>query len=112
MTANSRSRFELKKVSEAERCVEMFGEHRCSLKQGHFGKHKCFDDCSVCWTDAGKARVLLERAEADEALEAERLVLVKELGLREDDWASVQELRLEVKRRKVGDLMCDSAAKL
>ena len=50
--------------TEAERCTEMFDEHQCSLKQGHFGKHKCFDNCSVGWTPQGKARVLKERAEA------------------------------------------------
>lgn len=50
--------------TEAERCVESFDEHRCSLKQGHRTKHHCFDLCSVAWTDGGKERVLRERAEA------------------------------------------------
>jgi len=51
----------------AERCEAMFDEHRCSKPKGHWGKHFCTDDCvSVGWTDAGKARVLRERAEAQQ----------------------------------------------
>ena len=52
--------------TDAERCSEMFDEYRCSLISGHRTKHGCFDDCAVTWTDAGKARVLRERAEAKE----------------------------------------------
>lgn len=54
-------------VTETERCIETFddkdGVFRCSKKQGHFGKHHCVDNLvSVAWTDAGKRRVLQERA--------------------------------------------------
>jgi hypothetical protein len=56
----------MKKVLEAERCTETFDGHRCNLRQGHWGKHHCTDDfVSVAWTDAGKKRVLQERAGAE-----------------------------------------------
>ena len=57
----------MKKAKSTERCTETFDAHRCSKLLGHHGKHLCLDDCWVGWTDAGKARVLAERATAQSA---------------------------------------------
>jgi hypothetical protein len=51
-----------------ERCGEVFDDAVCKKSKGHFGKHEAGEESGwVCWTDAGKARVLAERAQAQSA---------------------------------------------
>lgn len=60
----------MKHAKLVEKCLEQFDDNACQLTKGHYGKHRDNRDRSVSWTDAGKARVLAERAsEKQQAVE-------------------------------------------
>jgi hypothetical protein len=50
-------------MAKKEKCGETFDDAVCKRPKGHFGKHEAGEESGwVQWTDAGKARILAERA--------------------------------------------------